>query len=83
MTPALHVQYKSLKSLPIQPVLWVPVQKLRPLNGPERVPFPFRSFLLHLRAKVLQQQLANAAPGFVLRRLSAFPQQKQQNQQNL
>ena len=61
------LRYKSLKSLPVQSVLRVPVL------------FPF--FLLHLKAKVLQLQLANAVPGFVLRRLSAFPQQKQQNQQ--
>ena len=55
-----------------------------PLNGTETErPFPLRSFLLHLRVKVLQLKLANTAPGFVLRRLSAFPQQKQQNQQNL
>ena len=32
----------------------------------------FCSFSLHLRAKVLQIQLANAAPGFVFRRLSSF-----------
>ena len=36
-------------------------------------------FVLHLRMKVLQLQLANATSGFVLRRLSAFPQQNQQN----
>ena len=78
-----HIRYKSLKSLPVQSVLRVPVQAL---NGTETErPFPFRSFLLHLRVKVLQLQLANTAPGFVLtcRRLPAFPQQKQQNQQNL
>ena len=33
--------------------------------------------------KVLQLKLTNAVPGFVFRRLSAFSQQKQQNQQNL
>ena len=60
----------SLKSLPVQSVLWVPVQKLRALNGTET----------ERRAKVLQLQLANTAPGFLLRRLSAFLQQKQQNQ---
>ena len=44
----------------------VPDQKLQALNGTEtEQPFPFHSFLLHLKAKVLQLQLANAAPGFV------------------
>ena len=58
--------------------------KLRALNVTETErPFLFRSFLLHLKMKVLQLQLANTAPGVVLRRLSAFPQQNQQNQQNL
>ena len=82
---AINIRYKSLKSLPVQSVLRVPVQKLRALNRMETDlrKGPFRSFLLHLRVKVLQLQLANTAPGFVLRRLSAFLQQKQQNQQNL
>ena len=68
----MDIWYKSLRKLPVQSVLRVPVQKLRALNERERI-------LLHLRLKVLQLQLANTVAGFVFSRLSAFPQQKQQN----
>ena len=75
---SVYIRYKSLKSLPVQSVLRVPVQKLRALNGPEtKRPFMFRSFFAAFKGVLLQLQLANAAPEFVLRKLSAFPQQKQ------
>ena len=75
----------SHKILPIQSILRVPVQNVWTSNGTERkgteLPFSFSSFfLLYLRVKVLQLQLASTAPGFVLRRLSAFPQQKHEQQ---
>ena len=73
-----NIRYESFKSLPIQSVLQVPIQKLWPLKGTKREwPVPF--FSASFKGKVLQLQLANAASGFVLRRLSAFPQQNQQN----
>ena len=67
---------------------WVPVQKQWALNGPEMEqpmerPFPFRSFfLLHLRANVLQLQLANAAPGFVLVLGGSLPSHNKNNKIN-
>ena len=47
--PATHdIRYKSLRSLPVQSILRVPVQKLRALNVTETErPFAFRYFLLH------------------------------------
>ena len=40
----IRIWYKSLKSLPVQSVLRVPIQKVRPLNGMEtEQPFLFRS----------------------------------------
>ena len=65
----------------MQSVLRVPVQKLRTLNGTETERhFLFCSFLLHLRAKVLQLQLSNAVSTLEALRL---PTTKQKNQQNL
>ena len=73
---------ESIENLHVQPVLQAPVQKLRPwmrfnywCSTKQATKGHSHSVLLHLRALVLQLQLANPAPGFVLRRLSAFPQQ--------
>ena len=63
-TMYMYIHCTSLKSLPVQSILQVPIQKLQALNGKE-MEIPVRSVLHHLRAKVLQLQLANTAPEFV------------------